>query len=204
MFILATLFYHGKMENAHFNLFRSPTSWPGYRVLVFLVRLVTGGWKGCHGSGNPFSESERKFQVSPLVSTDSVSLILLRIVLLNPVSSLAHWGEGHASTSIKVFSAGVSDTILFHRGAESGEFGLGVGWKPFSQRVCYILLRDNSLTLQANHNWFKTMTLDKCSMNLSTNLGFLTLTGGVWILSSPNLSILQCRVVGIRPMCSLE
>lgn len=35
-----------------------------------LVGSLFGDWEleGCHGNGNPFSESERKCQVSPLAS----------------------------------------------------------------------------------------------------------------------------------------
>lgn len=47
------------------------------------------------------------------------------------------------------------------------------------------------------------MAPDKYLLNLSTNLGFLTLTGGFWVLSSPNLSIPLFAVVGVHPRCSL-
>lgn len=59
-------FYQEKKENTHFN------SVFCLRVLVVLVPLMTGGWEGCRGSGNPSSESKKMFGVS--LSQSALSL----------------------------------------------------------------------------------------------------------------------------------
>lgn len=120
-----------------------------------LVDSLFGDWEleGCHGNGNPFSESERKCQVSSLASQHWVCFphVAERIVLSSSVPTPAHWGMVHASICIKQCSSQGWEwqhSTSQGRKAEFWEFGLSIVWKTFFWRVCYILLRGNSLTLQ--------------------------------------------------------
>ena len=112
---------------------------------------MTWGLGGCHGSGNPSSESEKMFGVtlSQSALTLCPSCCWEEFSTLIPLQHPEAWG--HTSLSVKPCSQqgrGWKHSTLQDKKAELCKFGLSEVRETFLWRVCYTLLWSNFLTFQ--------------------------------------------------------